>query len=282
MQIENPIRFLPKGSSQPFLALDEWGHKVVIKALLDPTMNKTLLNEYLAGNLAVSIGLPWPKTRLAVLGSTTTDFLHQNSFTPSSPDCVAIDFVENLKPVPWPDPPEGQPRWEETNLNLLPEANRRHMNLHFDNPERQRAFYGKALFEAWLFMQDTKYDTLFALPDHTPFFLDGSFAFAGPEWRYEEMDYSRQQSLPKSGYLEGILTDSAMFNEWFERIDSLADSYVESLIQAIPLSWQIPSQGSDFLLRLLTIKREQFTTSCKGWIRHQEFMREWLRKNKQQ
>jgi hypothetical protein len=279
MQIETPIDFLPKGSSRPFRALDECGHKVVVKAMIGSTTAKVLLNEYFTGNLAVSLGLPWPRTRLATLGSRVTDFLQQCAFPANSPDCVAIDFVENLKPIEWPDPPAGQKRWDTSNYHLLPDANRKHMTLYFDSPEGQAAFYGKALLEVWLFANDNKYDTLFALPDRTPFFLDGSFAFAGPEWRYNEMRYSPFQKFPKSTYLEGILTDPTLFEEWFNRIASLTDPYIDSLFQAIPSSWGIPSQGSDFLRKLLTMRRNEFITQCRRWIRHQESIKEQLRKN---
>ncbi len=79
MRIDIPIEFLPKGSTKPFLALDESGRKVIVKAMIRPTMGKILLNEFLAGNLSTAIELPSPVTQLATLGKGVVEFLQKNS-----------------------------------------------------------------------------------------------------------------------------------------------------------------------------------------------------------
>lgn len=275
MLVDHPIEFLPEGSTKPLLASDENENKVVIKAMIRPTYGKILLNEYLAGNLARSIGLPWPKVQIATLGNKVVRFMQENSLQPVSMDCVAIDFIEDLEKVPWPNPPNGQIEWGG-NFHLLPDENRKHLSLYFDNPEKESVFYGKALFDIWLFFQDTKYDTLFIRPTSSPFFLDGSHALGGSEWEFEQMDYSHTMFSPKSPYLEGILTELDLYNEWIERIELLPLSYIKSLFDSIPSSWRILKVQSDFLFDLLAVKRKIFVAYCREEIEWQRFTKDLL------
>jgi len=258
MRIESAIEFLATGSTKPFLAHNELGQKVVVKAMVRPTMGKILLNEYLAGNLAVTIGLPWPNTSLASLSTQAIHFLQRNAREVHSADCVAIQYVENLSPTNWPSPPQGSESWNDRNLDLLPDINRVHMQSYFDNPETQSVFYGRALFEAWLFFQDIKYDTLYVLPNKNPVFLDGSHAFGGSDWEIDQMDYSHAKSLPMSPYLEGILTHQELFEEWFNRIESVPNSIVSSLLDNVPKSWSVTSEQLRFLSDLLVSRRKRF------------------------
>jgi hypothetical protein len=278
MRIEKAIEFFSEGSTKPFLALDNHSRKVVVKAMVRPTMGKILLNEYLAGNLANAIKLPWPQTKLGTLSSNVVGFLREKGFTVSSMDCVVIEFIEGLHSVPWPDPPNGQEVWNDSNSGLLPEANRRHLMKYFDDPSRQSAFYGRALFEVWLFMQDTKYDTLFSKEDRTPFFLDGSHAFEGSDWECEQMDYSHPKTFPMSAYLEGILADPRSYGEWFDRIERIADTCIHDFIDRIPDSWQITKEQRGFLLDLLVNQRRVFVETWKERIENQELMKQWTGK----
>lgn len=273
MLIDHPISLLQEGSTKPLLALDENKHKVVLKIMLHPNNGKILLNEYLSGNLATYIRLPWPKVQIATLGSKVIEFLNERSINPQSMKCVAINYIRNLEKIPWPNLPTGQSDWGN-NFDLLPTANLKHLSSYFNNPITESAFYGKALFDLWLFFQDTKYDTLFAR-NNSPFFLDGSHAFGGTEWEFNQMNYSITYFSLKSPYLIGILNELDLYYEWIERIESIPNSYINSLIKSVPSSWSISKIQSEFLIDLLNSKRKLFISFCKEEI-------EWRKSNKGQ
>ena len=256
MIIETIKQFLD-GSTKPFLALSNIGKSVVVKALLQPTKGKILFNEFVSGSLANQIGLPWPQTSLATLSPLSIEWLKGQSIHVSSPDCVAMNFIENLVPVPWPKLTEKGPGGKLIS-HQLSEVNPTYLAKYFADPENQSAFYGRALFELWLFFQDTKYDTLFSLADKTPLFVDGSLALGGSEWDFEELDYAKSKCFPQSPYLEGILTNRELFLGWFSRIESVEKHYIRSIIDAIPASWEIIQPQLDFILELLTAKRRDF------------------------
>ena len=108
MIIETIKQFLD-GSTKPFLALSNMGKSVVVKALLQPTKGKILFNEFISGSLANQIGIPWPQTSLATLSPLSIEWLKEQSIHVSSPDCVAMNFIENLVPVSWPKLTEKGP-----------------------------------------------------------------------------------------------------------------------------------------------------------------------------
>jgi len=259
------IKKVLDGSTNPFLALSNSGESVVIKALLEPRMGKILFNEYISGSLANQIGLPWPQTFLATLSPSSMEWLQGQSIQVVSPDCVATNFIDNLISIPWPKPPEPYSHWNMDNLDQFPEINKNHLINYFDDPKNQSPFYGRALFELWLFFQDTKYDTLFSRLDKTPIFLDGSHALGGSDWDFQELDYTKPKCLPQSPYLEGVLTNRELYIEWFQRIESIGNDYVRSKLDAVPASWRILQEQLDFVFDLLTVKRRNFL----GFWRHE-------------
>jgi len=263
MIIDTIEGFLPEGATKPFAAITDSGERVIVKALLKPEMGKLLLNEYISGSLANRINLPWPQTSLATLSLSSEEWLQKQSIQVFCPNCVATNFIDNLTMIPWPKPPEPYSRWDWDSLDQLPEVNKNHLMRYFDHPENQSNFYGRALFELWLFLQDNKYDTLFSLPNRTPFFLDGSHAFGGSDWELDELDYSKPKCFPQSPYLQGILTNRELFVEWFNRIEAVENDYIRSIINAIPASWETNQPQLDFILELITAKRKDFLQAWK-------------------
>lgn len=245
--IESPL----PGSTKPFIARCETGEHVVIKTLLNIRRNKLLFNEFVAGKLANGILLPWPKVFLATLSESSLHDLESFGVNAIVSDCVATEFVDNLTPIPWP-PREGR---------SLVESNPIHLAQYFNNPQEQSPFYGRALFEIWLFFVDCKYETLFALPNRVPFFLDGSHAFDGDEWNFSEMNYRESsREIPQSPYLEGILNNPKNYSEWLDRIDSVPATCISSILGEIPPSWAISVEQLDFISDLLMVRKRDFVT----------------------
>ena len=88
--------------------------------------------------------------------------------------------------------------------------------------------------------------------------MDGSLALGGSEWDFEELDYEKSKCFPQSPYLEGILNNRKLYADWFDRIESVGNDYIRSIIQAVPASWRILQEQSDFVFDLLTNKRRHF------------------------
>jgi hypothetical protein len=266
--------FLPKGATRPFVACSDSGKQYVVKALKEPLGNgKLLLNEFVAGTLANQIDLPWPKTHLATLSNRAIEWLEDNSFEVAAKDCVAMDFVGGLIEVPFPKLLTFPKR---DIAALLQEANPTHLAGYINNPSAQNAFYGRALFELWLFFEDTKSDTLYAKSDKTLIFLDGSHAFGGEESLFDKLTYTANTCFPQSPYLEGVLTNSDSFNEWLSRIESVDDIFVRSMIEVIPHSWGISSQQLEYLYELLTVKKERFMTVARQIIEWEAYKKNIL------
>lgn len=236
----------------------------MVKAFIKPHSGKLLLNEFLAGSLANLIDLPWPKTSLAILNKNACEQLANNAAPALHPECVAMEFIDELQEVPPAPLPKPKSDWDFSQCQQLPKANQSHLPKFFDSPESQSAFYGYELFQLWLFFAETKIDTLFALPNKTPLFLDGSFAFGGPEWDNQILDYSRDKTFPQSYHSHGILTKPELFQTWFDNIEQLGEKEIEPLLKSVPQSWGVSEDQLAFLHNLLIQGKKKFIAKWKA------------------
>lgn len=212
------------GATRPFVALSEEGEPWVAKTHGNPLGTKTIFNEYVTGSLAREVKLPWPTTAIVELSPAILQRLKQEGLEVLSPWAVGSRYLPNLKPV------LGE--WD-------PKRNPSQIRLFFGDLKKYAGFYGKAVFDNWVLLDDSKYDTLFVTPDESPIFLDASHAFAGAEWNAETLKWS--DIRVRSPYLEGILLDRTQFGPWLERIQSVDSVVIKNVFDAIPKEWDVPT-----------------------------------------
>jgi len=143
---EKFIKFLPEGSTKPFIVSDNSGETWVAKALYDSSRNKSLFNEFVGGSLANWLGIPWPQTDLIELNQDTFDALARSGVTIESKYCAGTKYIDNLIQLGWP------PR--STSIAT-------YITGHFSSASNFNSFYGKCIFDNWVLLEDTKFDTLF-------------------------------------------------------------------------------------------------------------------------
>lgn len=175
--------FLSKGATRPFLVETEQERLYVVKAHGNPLGTKALFNEYIAGLLAKEIGLPWPDVRIVRLSLEIIEKLNQADFKVSSEWAVGIEYIDGLTEVKWPaNANYSDPDFAERNAQYI-------MKL-FPDPKTYDAFYGKAVFDNWILLEDTTYDTLHKSPEGHPMFLDASMALGGLKWHENELKWA--------------------------------------------------------------------------------------------
>jgi hypothetical protein len=242
--------FLRKGATRPFLALSEEGNRWVVKAHGNPLGTKVIFNDYVAGSLAGHIELPWPKTSTAELGSAVIQRVNQEGLQVRSPWSVCSMHLPHLEPV---EGPAGA--WD-------PEHNRSHIENLFGDRRKHAGFYGKAVFDNWLLLNDSKYDALFMTPDEDPIFLDASHALAGEKWDAESLKWSSIRV--RSPYLEGVLVDKTEFDPWLERISSIDRTVIKNVLDAVPREWTVPTNYLSALHEFLIATHSTFLREFRG------------------
>lgn len=280
--IEKFIKFLPDSSTRPFLATTNSGRKVIIKACLDENWGKILFNEYVAGEIANLIKLSWPRVAIATLSKNIVDELILKSPRLFSLECIAIEYIEGLKPVRPLTTSLKEQKYELSSFDnvvnydfeSLKQRNIQYLSKNFTTPQSQSQFYGLYIFELFVFLEDRKYDTLFLYQDK-PFFIDGSLAFGGMSWEFRKLDYSCSTTSPKSIYLDGIVnqqnSEKRFLSEWIEKIEAITREDIEKILADIPRTWGISKNEIDFVFDLLTNKKSIFLNFCRRELLGQSF-----------
>jgi len=70
---------------------------------------KAIFNEYVAGQLAKAINLPWPTVSIVELAPNVMTALRQKKLEIFSNWAVGIKYVADLKKVNWPPNEAGRP-----------------------------------------------------------------------------------------------------------------------------------------------------------------------------
>ncbi|MDA2920511.1 hypothetical protein MYX76_13640 [Desulfobacterota bacterium AH_259_B03_O07] len=240
-------RFLRCGSTRPFLARDEQNIQWVIKAHGNPLGVKTIFNEFVAGSLANKIELPWPDISLVQLAPRVITDLNKLGFRVHSEWAVGIKYITDLRKVKMPS----------TGSNI------RHSNLIpklFPNKEDSMAFYGKAVFDNWVFLRDTKYDTLLINSSSDPIFLDASYAFyidGEEEWSCN-IQWEETAIDLRSPYLQDIVINVSHFEPWLAKIDKINRSDINRIFKNIPEAWSVPKCYLQSLEKVLGDSRNNF------------------------
>lgn len=254
------VCFLPQGSSRPFIAKDDRERIWVVKFHGNPLGTKSSFNEFVSGSLANAIGLPWPIVKIATLSDATLGHLVESGYEPKAKDAVAIEFIDGLLPV---ELPKSGPR-------ALKKENHQHVISQFPNSMTHSAFYGKMLFDNWVLIEDSKYDTLHIAPDRSPIFLDASFAFGGDQWDSSKLRWSDEAFNILSPYLEGMITDLSQFDIWLDKLSEVDVSLISRIMNSIPPSWHVPPDYIQGTITFLSKTARDFVPIARRWIEYRE------------
>jgi hypothetical protein len=177
--------------------------------------------------------------------------LREEGLKAESKWAVGIKYIEGFREAKWPNCSPLSPEFEEINALCIKEL--------FPDRAKYEGFYGKAVFDNWVLMEDTKYDTLGIGQRGFPIFLDGSIALGGLEWEAEKLRWEDTRiDFHHSPYLQGILTDCDQFAIWVERIEAIEESYIEEIFMEIPKKWGISEEYLSACITFLTSSRQNF------------------------
>lgn len=250
---------MKSGASRPFLAATDVGQEWVLKWLGNPQGPKSIFNELVAGRLATLMGLAWPAVGVVHISAGLLVQLESEGIRPTSELAVGVKYAEGLRPVPWPT---GGYR----SALQFPRRNAEHLLGLIPREISRRAFYGKMVFDNWLLLRDTKYDTLYLDPSGEPIFLDGSSAFGGSEWSLEDTEWSDTAIDIHSPYLEGVLTDHDCFEPWLKRLEHIAIPDLQDSFAGIPVEWGAPMNYVARLSELISRTPQSFVPMVRQWI----------------
>lgn len=250
--------FLSKGATRPFLAKTEQENVYVVKAHGNPLGTKALFNEYIAGLLAKEIGLAWPDVRIVRLSHEIIEILNQNDFKILSEWAVGIKYIEGLKEITWPENVNySDPNFAERNAQYL-------MSL-FPDLKTHDAFYGKAVFDNWILLGDTTYDTLHKSAEGHPVFLDASIALGGLEWDENKLKWT--MVIPdRSIYLVGYVSDLSKFVPWIDKVKRIGSANIEKILGEIPKDWNVPNNYIISISEFLASTDDDFLPMFQEWI----------------
>ena len=245
-------KFLPKGATRPFLSTAKNKRLYVVKAHGNPLGSKVLFNEYITGNLAKEIGLNWPNVQIVQLSHRVIDDLEQSDYEVLSKWAVGIEFFEGLEELNWP----SNIRYSDPNFN---EVNAQHILKFFPDGKNHDAFYGKAVLDNWLLIEDTTYDTLHKTIDGRPMFLDASISLGGLEWDKNKLTL-RHIFFETSPYLCGFKFKMDKFDPWLKKIEKISVSKYKFILNGIPDEWNVPFD-------YITHTKDYFQCATKNFLK---------------
>jgi hypothetical protein len=252
---------IPGGATRPCLCKTDTAELWVIKVHGNPLGTKAIFNEYVAGRLAEMIELPWPTVCLGELSDTLVLRLAKEGLNTESKLAVGIKYVDGIRKVDWPK-----------NANPLENGfdriNAQHIKDLFSDTDKWQAFYGKSVFDNWVLLGDTKYDTLYIDKSGSPLFLDASIALGGLEWDMGKLHWDLAGIFfEHSPYLQGILTDRDQFAAWMKRIEGIKQGCIEKLLTEIPKEWRISQGYLSACVTFLSSSKENFVPLFREFIR---------------
>jgi len=252
-------RFLPIGATRPFIARDSDSNKWVIKFIGNPLGTKAVFNELITSILANSIQLPWPDVSICHLSTQIIQRVQDEKLKVQSDWAIAIQYIEGLQHVNWP---EGGYNPQKN----FKQRNAQHIHTKFSKLNDFNVFYGKAIFDNWVLLEDRKYDTLLKTKEGYPIFLDASAAFYGFDWNIDELVWNRTSIDIKSPYLEGIVTEFERFDKWIETLQREFKVNLLPKYEDIPASWNIPRDYYSALKDFLSTTQEVFVQIFREWV----------------
>ena len=185
-----------------------------------------MFNEVIGGALARYLGLPWPEVSIGRLYAEARRDGGVHRGREIHTLCALTAYVDGLEPVPL------CPALDDK------EKTPRHLAKYFTR-EDLAPFYGKAIWDFWLRVHDTKWETLYRDPSGKPVFLDANLCLGGAGWD----DVLREVGnwVPEIGgaspYCVGVLTDAAGFDPFLQRIEDLDEHAIDGLLGSIPGVW---------------------------------------------
>ncbi len=252
INIVNVERLIPRGATRPFVCSSESGMRYVVRCAenpLDPNNRKAVFNEYVAGQLAALIDLPWPKTSLALLSDVALNQIRGcedfQKINLSSNIGVCAVFIENLNEL-------FNARQTEAEQNTIYKQLMEKNAIHF--------LYGRVLFDHWILQtNDVKFDTVQELKDGNLVFLDASYAFNGLSWDAENLTYRDTRHAPAAHYFDSkILNEKKYFECWLKKIINLDTTLINNCFHAAPGAWNISQDYINKAKDLLTSGRKVF------------------------
>lgn len=254
--------FISRGATKPFIVEDDAGDKWVVKALGNPFGTQAIFNEYVAGSLATLIGLPWPRPFIVELSPDVLETLRNNKFNVTSKFAVGAEYIRGLKPIDFPDHLHVfDPNFKSDNATFIRQL--------FPDHSVFGAFYGKSVFDNWVVLHDTKYDTLHVSPDGNPIFLDATFAFGYIDRDWDEGKVCWNETalnLELSPYLNGIVVDTSEYDSWIDRIAGISTGEIDSILHIIPHEWGVPNSYFHMLRRFLVSGSEIFVPLFRNYL----------------
>jgi hypothetical protein len=206
------------------------------------------------------IQLPWPKVELGEITEGLELRLKEEELKAESKWAVGIKYIDGFQIADWPK-------------NSLPtgsgfdKINAQHIKKLFGDSKKYNAFYGKSVFDNWVLMEDTKYDTLGIDQKGFPIFFDGSITLGGLEWEAEKLRWEDTRiDFHHSPYLQGILTDRDQFATWIERIEAIEENCIEKIFTEIPREWGILEEYLSACITFLASSRENFAPLFRYFV----------------
>lgn len=254
--------FLPTGATRPFLSMAEDSRLYVVKAHGNPLGTKVLFNEYITGLLASEIDLSWPNVQIVQLSQGVIDKLEQSDFEVLSKWAVGIEYIRGLEEIKWPPNVKySDPNFDELNAQYI-------LKL-FPDGRNHNAFYGKAVLDNWLLIEDTTYDTLHKTLDGKPMFLDASISFGGLEFDENKLNF-RHIFFETSPYLCGFKFKMAKFEFWLKKIEKISVSTYNSILNGLPDEWDVPPEFIKYTKDYLLCTNKIFLKKFKEQIEFEE------------
>lgn len=221
----------PTSHSNPFVGVDESGKEWFIKTYLQESGHydtNALFNELIAFNLAEKIDLPWPKGSIVQLSDNV-----KNELETSISHVIGYEFIHGMQELS-----EGH---------------------HFDEAQ-MNDLYGKSIFDNWLLIGDAKPDTC-KLVGNKLLFMDAgiSLGYNDDSWNEDELSWNSHQLMVESSpYHCGNLSSSEPFTPWMNKIGEIPDEYYQSIVDIIPLDWEVPESYKSKFVEVFSLSRENF------------------------
>lgn len=254
------IRDLARGVTRPFIVEDEAGQQWVVKGHRPDGSTKMLFNELVCGRLASHMSLPWPRVGLITLSPECAARASAQGIKLASRTGVALLLIPSLTEV---QPPPGGFRIPDAEST---ERNRRHIASTFPDANDRRAFYGKNVFDNWVAMTDTKYDTLFIGEDGRPRFLDASHAFGGEAWSPTPVEWDRGTIDMQYPYMHGVITERGMHEAWLAPLENFTAHDAAQAVVGMPGVWGVPAEKVAEIEALLARTRDDFLPKFREWL----------------
>jgi hypothetical protein len=232
-----------RGGSQAHLMLANDGYYYVVKFENTPQGRRILANEWLAGRLAQTLGLPVPPMAMLdvppklIAASPGLAFRIGAKLVPCAP---GIQFGSRL---PAKDPHTPIYDW-------LPEP-------ALATVSNTRAFAGILAFDKWTCNCDGR-QLIFcrAEPGRSlkAYMVDHGFCFNAGEWNFPD---SPLRGVYSRNLVYANVTGWHSFDPWLTRLEELSESALFAIGDELPLEWYGDRLALDRLLAALCIRRRK-------------------------